>query len=171
LGLQLLVGWWLTSLVNSDSKKSGFRSWVLEWNGFTFWTCLIIVVVLQIVGLLWRSLVSQSSLAWLWYTVHTFAFSFLFAYFEASNSPSNTLINYVFALGFWVSISLLVHSLASKTEITFQSATLYILGAVYSVTLYHIIFSQFSLETTYLSAFAVTLFGFYLVWESETIIG
>jgi hypothetical protein len=117
LGIQLLVGWWFTDMACIEGGS--FGEWVLNWDGFSFWTCLILVILLQVVGLLWRSAVASGSLSWLWYTIHTFAFAFLFAYFEAANGAENTLINYVFALAFWLAVSLFVHSLASKNEITF----------------------------------------------------
>jgi FtsH-binding integral membrane protein len=70
-----------------------------------------------------------------------------------------------------VIFSLLIHVIFAKNEITFQSVALYIFGAVYLMTLLFVIFVEISNITLYVTAILSILWGFYIVWENETVVG
>ncbi|KRX11141.1 hypothetical protein PPERSA_10908 [Pseudocohnilembus persalinus] len=150
--------------------NQGFADWIETYVGFTFWAALVILVGIQLSVLFVRQSVSKAPLNIVFYILHVVCFAFVFANFEiGGDGEMLTHGLYFFSL---VIFSLLIHVLFAKNEITFQSVALYVLGAVYLATLYSEIFiPDLQGKSLYILSIITVLWGFYNVWENETIVG
>jgi FtsH-binding integral membrane protein len=164
--LHLLVA---TILAYLAWTHHGFESWLLTNWGFSFVCCLIVTLLLILLTFFLKSTVlSKIPVNIIVYLLFTIAFAFLFAYFEAKSWDGEIYVGlFVFTA---VTFSLLIHSIISKCELTFQSATLYVFGAVLLAILIFEIFTHFALHLLYIIGALAIIWGFYLVWENESVI-
>lgn len=69
-----------------------------------------------------------------------------------------------------ISFSLTVHTLTTKSELTFQSASLYVVGSCLLVAFLFLVFSNMQLILSHILTFAGIVWGFYIVWENESVV-
>ncbi|EAR84136.1 transmembrane protein, putative (macronuclear) [Tetrahymena thermophila SB210] len=161
---QILV---TTFFTHQAEYSVNYRSWVLNTTGFTFVFCLIVTIVLSLGAFLQKSQLSRPIVNYVSYILYTLAFGVLFSYFDAKYSSN---FHHTFVVLAYLTFGLFLHALLCFGIITFQNASIFIIGSVLLVTLKMEIFTQIGMQTIYVLSTLAILFGYYVIWENETVI-
>lgn len=197
---QIVASWLiyegLQKTISSDNKEHGsaINKFLLENRAWSFIIPLIVVSVLSLIAFFKRSLISNSPANWICYLLFTASFALVFAYLSASYEyplvdangvqireggvSTGALIshhgtyNYLYAifLGSIISLALCVHTFTTKSELTFQSASLYVVGSVLFVVFHYLVFTDISLIINHIITVVGIVWGFYIVWENESVV-
>lgn len=179
---------------NYKETGSAINHFLLNNRAWSFIIPLIVVSVLALVAFFKRSAISGSPVNWICYLLFTASFALVFAYLSASyeypllnesgqqvrvgNSTTGALVfqhgtyDYLYAifLASAISLALTVHTFTTKSELTFQSAALYVVGSVLFVSFHYLVFTDISLMINHIVTIAGIVWGFYLVWENESVV-
>jgi FtsH-binding integral membrane protein len=156
----------------------------LEQHWFaTFLIPLIIVASQSLIAFFARSVLSKTPINWISYLLFTIGFATLFAHLSVTYKETGTrggypvvlqdgtwIYFYVLCMASMISFALSVHTLTTKSELTFQSASLYVVGSVLLVAFLFLVFSDMKLILSHILTFAGIIWGFYIVWENESVV-
>jgi hypothetical protein len=178
----------------SREKGSPINKFLLENSAWTYVIPLIIVTLLSLIAFFKRSLISKTPLNWLSYLLFTASFALVFGYISAAHeypvldangnqvrdigTNGGSLIfhhgtyNYLYAifLASMISLALTVHTFTTKSELTFQSASLYVVGSVLFIVFQYLVFTDISLLINHIITVCGIVWGFYVVWENESVV-
>lgn len=171
------------ALTTAPGQTNKIKVW-LEGHWFAaFLLPLIIVSVLSLISFFARSILSRGPQNWISYLLFTVAFATLFAYLSVTYKEVGTrggypytfqdgtwIYFYVFSMASMISFALSIHTLTTKSELTFQSASLYVVGSVLLVAFLFLVFSDMQLILSHILTFLGVVWGFYIVWENESVV-
>lgn len=168
LYLLLFLQWSLVLLVTVLAFRLDDFNDFLTGNPVVFAVSLVFLVIIMTMTFFFRSVSSQFPLNVLLYLFFSVALSFCFG-FGSINDSSNALL--MIQAGCWaVSLALFVNVLTTKCEITYQGATLFILGAIFLVLEWFLFYTSTAVVVIFLIAIGEVLWGFYLVYDTQTIV-
>lgn len=146
-----------------------FKHWITEYSGFTLWFSLITFIIIQILIFVSPSSFSRRPINYFLYflnlTVIAFFLSYISIRLHEKFDLNIHLVHHLLYIFVAVGISLLLHTIFAKNELTFQSASLYILGAVFITTIQYEIFDHdLSQIAIIILALIATIHAFLVVW-------
>ena len=168
LYLLLSFQWSLVLLVTVLAIHLDDFNDILKGNPIIFAISLVFLVIIMAMTFFFRSVSSCFPLNVLLYDLFSVALAFCFA-FGSINDSSNAVL--MIQAGCWaVSIALVVNVFTTKCEITYQGATLFILGAIFLVVEWFLFYTSTAVVVIFLIAIGEVLWGFYLVYDTQTIV-
>lgn len=168
LYLMLAIQWTLAVVVTTIALRVEDFSDFLSENLVIYIIAILFLFLTLALAFFFRSAMSQFPLNALVYFLFTAALSLIFAYICVIDK-SNTLL--MILVGCWlITISLLVYVLTNKCEITYQGATLFIVAAIFIVLEGFLLYSSTRLVIIMLVSIAEVIWGFYLVYDTQTIV-
>ncbi len=181
---QFLAAWFIyeayqPAATREVQKKAAINEWLYTHFAWAFVIPLILVSLLSLVAFFKRSLLSSSPVNWIAFTLFTVSFATLFAYLTVTHqttistgATTTTVVYgtlyylYPIFLASMISLALTVHTFTTKAELTFQSASLYVVGSVLFVVFLYLLFSSLELVVSHILTVTGIIWGFYIVWEN-----
>ena len=127
---------------------------------------LFLVLVILLLIFFQRKLVSKSPLNVLIYIVFTCFLAFSFAWISLLDTT--LLIAMFLTSACSIAFSLLIYVLTTKTELTYQGASLFVIGAIFIVFQLFILFSQVQMNYLICALIIEVVWGFYLIYDTQT---
>lgn len=113
-----------------------------------------------------RKYVSKLPLNVLVYIVFTCFLAFFFAWITILDSTLIILMFLISACA--IAFSLLIYVLTTKTELTYQGASLFVLGAIFLVFQIFILFTEAKVDYLICGVLINIVWGFYLIYDTQT---
>ena len=162
LFIQLLIvsiitfcAWYFSDFKNFLNKYH----WILT-------VSLVLSLILLFFSLFFRKFAAKMPLNWIIYILFTLLISFCFSYAVALGNSDVALM--VFVTGAAVCFSLMIYALTTKTELTYQGASLYVLGSILLTFQLFLIFTDVTFTHVIFVCVGEVLFAFYLVFDTMT---
>ena len=127
---------------------------------------LFVVLTILILTFFQRKYVSKSPTNILVFLAFTCFLAFSFAWITALDSTMLLLMCMISACS--VAFSLLIYVLTTKTELTYQGACLFVLGAIFIVFQVFILFTQARMECLIFGLILNIVWGCYLIYDTQT---
>lgn len=168
---------------NTNGSQNKIREFLLNNWVWSFLIPLIVISLLSLVAFFVRSLIARTPVNWVSYIFFTVGFATLFAYLSVKyqeraviggidtvTQDGTWIYFYVLSMAAMISFALTIHTLTTKSELTFQSASLYVVGSVLLVAFLFLVFSNMPLILSHLLTVTGIIWGFYIVWENESVV-
>jgi len=127
---------------------------------------LFLVFVMLMLIFFQRKFVSKIPLNILAFIVFTCFLAFSFAWITALDSTLLILMFLISACS--IAFSLMIYTLTTKTELTYQGACLFVLGAIFIVFQIFILFTQANINYLICGLILNIVWGFYLIYDTQT---
>ncbi|TNV76250.1 hypothetical protein FGO68_gene13632 [Halteria grandinella] len=162
----------LTSLITfAPTYDATLRLWLRE-HPSLLWTCFALTLATQCCILCVRELARKVPLNYILLLTFTLSESYVVAFITTEYSPESVLMAAGMTAG--VTIGLTVYAVRSEHDFTMAGGALFIIGAIFctcGLMLAVCNVNRESLVFMIYSAVAVLLFGFYLIYDIQLIIG
>jgi protein lifeguard len=111
---------------------------------------------------------SRFPLNWIFYLLFTAALALTFAWFVAIGNSDVALMVFISAGA--VSLSLFIYALTTKTELSYQGPSLFVLGAILLVFQIFLIFTDIRFDHMIFITMGEIVWSFYLIYDTQTIV-
>ncbi len=127
---------------------------------------LFLVLIMLLLIFFQRKLVSKTPLNILVFIAFTCFLAFSFAWLTALDETEILLMFLISACS--IALSLFLYVLTTKTELTYQGASLFVLGAIFLVFQLFILFTETAIIYLICGLILDVVFGFYLIYDTQT---
>ena len=164
LSLQLL----LVGIFTSSAYYSSQFKLFLSSHSWIFFVSLGLGVLILFMAFFFREKLKLPVINWIVFIFFTLCLSFNFSYLVSIDKSDLALM--VFITTFFVNFSLLIYSLTTKIELTYQGASLFIFASLLFSLQIFLIFTAANFGGMILVLIGELIFSYYLVFDTQTLI-
>jgi hypothetical protein len=148
--------------------SSGFASWVASSSFLAYWLPLMIILFILVLVKL-RIFASSTLFSFILFTGFSFSGSFLLCRLQ-TYLGANDLVYRLTLLLLFICVGLLLQALTLRNIIDFRSPSLFMIVIVTLYLLHLEIHTSLPLDTIFILNVFGLIFGFFLMWQTETVI-
>ena len=165
LSIQLLI---TTVLCFVSVSSKSFAKFQIQ-NIWLMWVCLIGSIIVMIALVCFRNLCREVPTNYILLFSFTGFESYLVSFVCSTTNPSLVLM--AAAMTFGITVALTLYACTTKTDFTVCGSLLFVLGCILLLFSIFAIFTHNKIFHIILSCFGVLLFSFYLVYDTQLLMG
>lgn len=148
--------------------SKGFLQFQLQNIGF-FYLCLIGSLVIMIILMCFNNLARKVPNNYIMLGLFTFFESYMVSFICGISNPRTVLMAAVMTFGMVIALGL--YAFNTKSDFTLQGGALFVFGCAFLMLTFFGMFTNNKFFHIFLSVLGIILFGFYLIYDIQLIIG